>query len=719
MKRAAVGVFLAAYLLAAAAAAVPAPEIQSAFAARAPLNGAADSVIDGVIVKFRPGSPHFRKQLLSAADVAGLAETAAAPLIASRAMSGDRQVLKLQTRLSAAAGEAAAQRLALDPGVEYAVPDRRKFPHRVPNDELYGFQWNYNDPVAGINLPAAWDLTTGASSVVVAIADTGSRPHPDAAAALSGYDFISDPFAANDGDGRDASPVDTGDGVTPADALTHPELTVSPSSWHGEFVAGLIGAMGNNAIGIAGVDWSASLFHARVLGIGGGADSDILDGISWAAGLAVPGVPDNPHPAQIINMSLGGSGACGGAYQETFNTLVAAGKIIVVSAGNNAADVANTSPANCDGAIVVVAATGRTGARASYSNFGTVPYAITLSAPGGDGPYADTILSLSNTGEYAPANEFYAWKQGTSFSAAQVSGVVALMLSVNPGLTPAQVVQALRDTARAFPNGTTDDCDTLRCGGGIVDAHAAVLLAQQLAAPAVIPATGFWRSPNAPGIGFTIEKQSGNLFMASYLFAASGRATWYGSGPAAMDGAAYLGTLDVYAGGQTLYGAYQPASITGSAGDMSLSFSSPTQGTLIWPGGTIPVERLDFGPGGSGAVQPASTPEAGWWWSPAEGGRGYAIEIQGNTLLLTGYMYDASGNPVWYLSGPTPMTNSTTYQGQWQQFAGGPTLTGSIQPPQIFNANAGAVTIQFDSTTSATMTLPGGRQIQIQRFRYD
>jgi serine protease len=672
----------------------------------------------GVIVKFRAASPRFQKRALSAADIAELADSATAALTGSRVMSGNRHVLQLHVGPAADSAEAVAARLRMLPEIEYAEPDRRKFPHQLPNDELYPFQWNYSDPVAGINLPAAWDITTGSTTVVIAIADTGSRPHPDAAKGPAGYDFISDPFAANDGDGRDASPVDTGDGVTPTDVLTHPDLVASVSSWHGESVAGLAGAIANNTTGIAGVDWNAAVLHVRVLGKGGGADSDILDGINWAAGFHVPGVPDNPYPAQIINMSLGGSGACGAAYQDTFDALIAAGKIIVVSAGNNNADVANTSPANCGGAIVIVTATDAGGGKASYSNFGTVAGAITLAAPGGDGAAAGRILSLSNTGDYAPANESYVWKLGTSFAAPQVSGTVALMLAVNPALTPAQAVQILRDTARPFPHGTANDCQPVRCGAGILDAHAAVAFARQTALAGVAPAAGWWWNPNAAGIAFSIEKQGNNLLFAGDVFDASGRATWYASGPGSMNGAGYLGTLMSYGGGESLLGAYQPAVITGTAGDVSLSFSSPAQGILGWPGGNMPIQRLDFGPGGSATPAPAGTPQAGWWWSPGEGGRGYAIEIQGNVMLVAAYLYDSEGNPLWYTSGPAPMTDAATYQGQWQQYANGQTLTGAYRKPQLVNANAGAVILQFDSEVSATMTLPDGRQIRIQRYHY-
>ena len=677
--------------------------------------------IDGIIVKFKTHSTHFRKfaqtDTLTPADAAELSTSAMMPLSVSRAMSGNAHLMTLHSKLAPRDVDAIAARLARHPDVEYAVPNRRKFPHRVPNDELYAFQWNYSDPVSGINLPAAWDITTGAANVIVAIADTGSRPHPDAAPGLPGYDFITDPVIANDGDGRDASPLDPGDGVTLADMQSHPELSATTSSWHGEFVAGIVGALSNDTIGIAGVNWNARILHVRVLGRGGGDDADILDGIRWAAGFSVPGVPDNPNPAHVINMSLGGNGPCDASYQDAFNSIITAGKVIVLSAGNESDDVSKSSPANCSGAIVVVAATARNGGRASYSNFGSVAGAITLAAPGGDGVTTDRILSLSNTGSYAPADNAYLWKAGTSFSAPHVSGVVALMLAVNAGLTPAQVVQILRDSARVFPAAVTNACDTVKCGAGILDAAAAVTRAKQTAA-AISPATGWWWNPNEAGRGFAIEKQGNNLLMGSYLYEAGGRATWYGSGPGAMNGSGYAGVLTSYGGGQTLTGAYKSASVTGSGGNISVNFTSSTQGTLTWPGGTIPVQRFDFGAGGSTATQPTGTPEAGWWWAPTEGGRGYALEIQGNSMLFAGYMYDTQGNPIWYASGPVAMTATAAYQGSWQQYANGQTLTGNWHLPQVLNTNVGSITLQFSSTTNAILTLPDGRQIAITRYRY-
>ena len=219
----------------------------------------------------------------------------------------------------------------------------------------------------------------------------------------------------------------------------------------------------------------------RVLGKCGGYTSDIVDAIRWSAGLAVPGVPANANPARVLNMSLGGPAACDAngqnctcesVMQSAINDALAANAVVVVAAGNDNADASRFSPANCSG-VITVAATGRAGQRASYSNYGPV---VEIAAPGGDGP---TVLSTLNTGATSPdpAGYTYGGYQGTSMATPHVSGIASLMLSINPSLTPAQVVSKIQTTARAFPTGTGRDCTTALCGAGIVDAAAAVLSA--------------------------------------------------------------------------------------------------------------------------------------------------------------------------------------------------------------------------------------------------
>jgi len=233
-----------------------------------------------------------------------------------------------------------------------------------------------------------------------------------------------------------------------------------------------------------------------------------------------------------------------------------------------------------------------------------------------------------------------------------------------------------------------------------------------------IPATGWWWNPAEPGRGFMIEESNGKIFMATFLYSFSGEATWYGSGPAGFGGGSYSGVLNLYGDGQTLTGAYQPATLVGGTfGTITINFTSPTTASMTWPEGTIPIQRFDIVAGGSSLTPPSGTPQAGWWWNPNEGGRGFSLEIQDNTMLIAGYMYDPNGDPIWY-SSQGPMSGTDTYLGNWVQYGYGQTLTGSFQTASIVNGNVGALTIQFSSPTAGTMTLPNGRQIPFIRFTF-
>lgn len=242
---------------------------------------------------------------------------------------------------------------------------------------------------------------------------------------------------------------------------------------------------------------------------------------------------------------------------------------------------------------------------------------------------------------------------------------------------------------------------------------------ESVVAPAVIPQTGYWWNPAEGGRGFTIEQNgsSGNVFFATYLYVADGNPVWYAAGPAPMTGSTFSAPLTLYTGGQTLTGAYQQATQGASPGNVSITFSDASDGMLTWPGGTIPIQRYQFTPGGLGSPPTATQPQTGYWWNAAEGGRGYTIEVQNNIAFVAAYMYDASGNPVWYASGPARLTGNNTYQGNWTIFTGGETLTGTYQPP-TGSADAGSLTIQFTSATAGTLTLPDGRQIPIQRYAF-
>lgn len=413
-----------------------------------------------------------------------LSEATGVTLQYIRPMSGNAHVLKLVSPLTPSEAQAVAAQIARQASVAYAEPDyirqaigevpsRVAAPLLVPNDPFYGSQWHYNyvpNTSEGINLPAAWDITTGISTTVVAVIDTGILNHSDLAGrTVPGYDFISDAFTGNDGNGRDNNPADPGDWVT-TDECGYPHAA-EDSSWHGTHVAGTIGAASNNGSGVAGVNWNAKILPVRVLGKCGGFTSDIVDGMRWAAGLSVSGVPANANPAKVINMSLGGPGTCSLTEQIAINEIVGAGTAIVVAAGNSNTDAGAFSPASCSG-VITVASNNRQGNRAWYSNYGSV---VEVAAPGGDTTISDAngVLSTLDGGTTTPANDnSYAYFQGTSMAAPHVAGVVSLLVGQYPALTPGEISAHLQATARPFPGGSS--CNTSICGAGIVDAFNAL-----------------------------------------------------------------------------------------------------------------------------------------------------------------------------------------------------------------------------------------------------
>lgn len=527
--------------------AAPAP---AATAVRA---GAAElpAVEGDVIVRFKPEAQVLRRHALgaraSAGEVVDVLEKRA-QLMASRSgralrsggIVGERMQVLRATGVDAAT---LARELAADPDVEFAEPNGRKRRLMVPNDPLYGAaapgvrprgpdagQWYLRAPdataVSGIDIERAWALTTGISSAVVAVLDTGVRfEHPDLGRAssggklLPGYDFVNNATVANDGDGRDNDPSDPGDWVTAADLslrdaqnrLIFDDCEVGNSSWHGTATASLVGAATNNGTGMAGTAPGVLVLPVRVLGKCYGVDSDIQAGMRWAAGIPVAGVPANPNPAKVINMSLGGSGACSPAYQAAVDEITARGVVIVAAAGNSAGGLVGT-PASCRG-VVAVAALRHAGTKVGFSDLGPE---IAIAAPGGNCINVSAgsncvypILSATNSGTRGPVSS--GWTDsldvtvGTSFSSPLVAGTVGLMFSAQPALTPAQVRTALQATARPFPTAGADNgtdptpvaqcrapsagveqlqcyCTTSLCGAGMLDAGAAVSAVATLSA---------------------------------------------------------------------------------------------------------------------------------------------------------------------------------------------------------------------------------------------
>lgn len=427
-----------------------------------------------VIVKFREGAD--RRGFLPALEAQEFGLRAA-----TRTTSGGEVVYQFTTSALLALDSAEAlearvedivETLEAREDVEYAQPNYVLVPHLEPNDTHYDKQWHYwtngsgsGRSPGGIGLPAGWDRTTGTTDVIVAVLDTGSLPnHPDVAGSgnnLPGYDMITDVFMANDGNGRDPDPTDPGDAVAAGEC--YPGSPARGNSWHGAHVAGTIGAVAtNNSLGVAGVGWQVSILPVRVLGKCGGTTVDINDGIRWAAGLPVPGVPANSHPARVINMSLGGRIPCANSpsTQQAIADAIAAGASVVVSAGNSAADAAGFMPASCNGVITVAASDARGHLASRYSNFGAV---VDILAPGGDidrddnsDGHPDGVLSTVQGG--------YAFYNGTSMSAPHVSGVAALILADDNSKSPNAVLSTLE--AWALPRSNAE-CPQ-PCGAGLL-----------------------------------------------------------------------------------------------------------------------------------------------------------------------------------------------------------------------------------------------------------
>lgn len=405
--------------------------------------------IDQLIIKYKDGH-----QSVSNNDLSKLSKRGRINLAFHRRMSGGAIVFKLPKSKPHFEAKALSQQLASDPAIDYVEPNIKFLPVLSPSDTYINQQWGVQNSLAGINAVQAWEISTGNTNQVVAVVDTGIRPHPDFGnRILAGYDFISDTATANDGDGRDSNASDPGDWCG-----------TQNSSWHGTHVAGILAATGNNAVGIAGVNWQTKILPVRVLGRCGGYLSDVADGIRWSAGVSVAGVPANPNPAAVINLSLGGGSAtCSYTSQNAINAAIAAGSVVVVAAGNSNTNVSNQDPANCSG-IVSVAATDSNGSKASFSNYGST---ITIAAPG------VSILSTLNSGLTTPGIDSYAYYSGTSMATPFVAGVVSLMLSVKPALKTNQteLFTVLRQSAQAFPNSS---CTIALCGAGIVNAQSAL-----------------------------------------------------------------------------------------------------------------------------------------------------------------------------------------------------------------------------------------------------
>ena len=335
--------------------------------------------------------------------------------------------------------------IAVSPNYEVEALARPSDPLLQEQEHLFGA------PTApyGVDAIGAWSTTQGSNDVVVAVVDSGVRPFAEfSGRLLPGIDFYDGDYDADD----------PGDGGWLG-------CRYDPSSWHGTHVAGLIAA-GADGRGVVGVAPNVRLLPVRVMGAcGSGYVADILDGVMWAAGMEVPGVPLNPNPADIINLSLGSNRLCTAAEEQIYSAVTSLGILVVAAAGNESLPATFSAPANCRNTFSVGSSL-TSGEKASYSNYGS---GVDVYAPGGGLPSRDGqdgVLSVVDSGYQDPKGQSFERMQGTSMAAPVVSGIAALIKSAFPGAGPSEMAAAIRRSATA--------CRGMTCPSGIANARRAL-----------------------------------------------------------------------------------------------------------------------------------------------------------------------------------------------------------------------------------------------------
>ncbi|MBM3549512.1 MAG: hypothetical protein FJX54_21450 [Alphaproteobacteria bacterium] len=232
------------------------------------------------------------------------------------------------------------------------------------------------------------------------------------------------------------------------------------------------------------------------------------------------------------------------------------------------------------------------------------------------------------------------------------------------------------------------------------------------------PESGWWWSSSESGRGYSIEIDRGRLFFAAYGYASNGDSVWYVSSGTMTSDTRFSGTLEAFEGGQTLTGSYRAPTALGSVGNLQIDFTSSRTATLTLPSGaTVSIARYDITTGGSQRGPASGYPRKGWWWNSTEAGRGFFFEVQDSTLFVSGFLYDSSGRAAWYVSSAAMITSSV-YIGTFTEFGGGASFSTTPFTGPTTATGRGLVSIQFDTPSTATMTLSTGAQVTLTRFSF-
>ncbi len=385
---------------------------------------------DGLLVQFDPGTSDAAiRTAISAAG--GRIEESSGDTGYIKVSTGDRPAAEVHAKLDRS------------PLVSEVGPNTIRYAAAIPNDTNFSSQTAY---LQAMNLPAAWDTTTGNDSMILAILDSGVQVnHPDLAGRLvPGWDFVN----------RDSDPSD--------------------DFGHGTMVAGIAAASTNNRLGVAGATWQGKIMPIKVLDSRGAADDEnIAAGIRWAV----------DHGASVINLSLGGPGEGTGILQQSVDYATGRNVVVVAAAGNDGHKsffeaTAPHYPAACNG-VIAVGATDAAGNHASFSSYGNW---IDVVAPGAVTENPARGISTTMRGSS------YGTGSGTSFSSPLVAGVAFLMRAANPNANQATISNRLITSARDLGPAGFDSV----YGTGMVDATAAVAAVSGAFSSASTNGSGYW-----------------------------------------------------------------------------------------------------------------------------------------------------------------------------------------------------------------------------------